>query len=81
MPGSGTPLVPVWLGRVLWLFSTTGRPGQRLCTTAHALSPHMEAAAGTLQVTDVSAATLANAAITLILFISAPSNDLFLEHS
>jgi hypothetical protein len=42
----------------------------------------MDAAdAGTLQATDAKAATLASPAITLILFIAAPSNDLVLEPS
>ena len=71
-PGSGTPLGLVWLGRLVSALKT-GRPGQRLCTTAHALLPHMEADAGTLHATEVRAATLARPAIKVILFIAVSS--------
>ena len=36
-----------------------GRPGQRLCTTAHALEPQVMADAGTLHITAAAVATLA----------------------
>jgi hypothetical protein len=79
MPGSGTPLaVEVWDGRLFW--SAIGRPGQRLCTTAHALEPHMAPAeAGTLHMTAATVATLAIPAIIVIFFIADPSNDLSLN--
>src|SRR4029077_4083084 len=71
-PGSGTPLGLVWFGRLVSALRT-GRPGQRLCTTAHALLPHMVADAGTLDATEVRAATLARPAIKEILFIAISS--------
>jgi hypothetical protein len=79
MPGSGTPLaVEVCDGRLFW--SAIGRPGQRLCTTAHALEPHMAPAeAGTLHMTAATVATLAIPAIIVIFFIADPSNDLSLS--
>ena len=53
-----------------------GRPGQRSCTSAHALEPHLENAdAGRLHMTAAAAAMLAIPAILVILFIAAPSND------
>jgi hypothetical protein len=79
MPGSGTLLEVDWDGR-LGCWSAIGRPGQRLCTTAHALDPHMAVAeAGTLHMTAAMVATLAIPATKVILFIADPSNDLSLN--